>query len=82
MENPVAPDSVLNLINCKCKQSCATRRCSCLKNGLSCSDLCQCENCENKNHIDESTEDISDTFSDIQSDESDEEDDLDYSYSA
>ena len=48
MENNVAPDSILNIVNCKCKQPCDTKRCSCVKNGLQCSDLCCCSNCKNK----------------------------------
>ena len=50
MKLPVAPDSILEFINCKCKKGCATRRCSCVKSSMKCSDLCACgTSCENKN---------------------------------
>ena len=44
-----APDSVLELTNCKCmKNKCQTKSCSCFKNNLSCTEFCSCTNCENK----------------------------------
>eukprot|EP00795_Rhopilema_esculentum_P008785 gene8785-14815_t len=43
-----APQSVLELIKCGCKGRCKGREnCSCLKNGLSCTELCKCADCEN-----------------------------------
>ncbi len=42
MENDPAPVAVMELISCGCKQDCKTRRCSCKKAGLSCTDACKC----------------------------------------
>ena len=45
--NP-APESVLKVVHCSCKQSkCETGRCSCMSARLSCTDLCRCQNCAN-----------------------------------
>ena len=47
-ETPVAPDCVINLIKCKCGSDCLSRRCKCTKNGLVCTELCDCgDSCEN-----------------------------------
>ena len=43
----VAPDNTLNFVSCKCATGCESRRCSCRKANLACSDLCQCCNCSN-----------------------------------
>ena len=49
MTLPAAPDSILEFINCKCKKGYESRRCSCVKSGLKCSDLCACTTaCQNK----------------------------------
>lgn len=42
-----APDSILEYVSCKCKKGCQTRRCSCHKAKLKCTELCQCNSCEN-----------------------------------
>ena len=61
MSLPPAPDSILELINCKCKAGCDTRRCSCLNEGLKCTDLCGCKNCTNNA---QSNPDVEDNDSD------------------
>ena len=43
----VVPDSILEWVICKCKSGCKTKRCSCVKNSLECTELCQCNSCEN-----------------------------------
>ena len=49
MTLPVAPDSVLEIVNCSCKTGCKSNRCSCKKSNLSCTDLCECsDSCKNK----------------------------------
>ena len=54
-KNP-APESVLKVVHCSCKQSkCEMGRCSCMSARLSCMDLCPCQNCAN---ISMETEDI------------------------
>ena len=35
-----APDKLLNMVRCKCKQNCDSKRCTCRKNGLECSPGC------------------------------------------
>ncbi len=44
---PSAPESLLEYVNCKCQTGCKTKRCSCLKSGLQCTDLCRCKDCHN-----------------------------------
>ena len=41
-EDPIAPDSVIELVNCGCKTGCKLLRCSCRKNDICCTDLCAC----------------------------------------
>ncbi|XP_071822275.1 uncharacterized protein [Apostichopus japonicus] len=49
MDCPPAPDSVLEFVQCGCKKSkCRQRICSCVQNGLPCTDLCHCSDCDNK----------------------------------
>jgi hypothetical protein len=47
MTIPAPPDSILELVNCKCKKGCGNRRCSCVRASLKCSDLCACDDCQN-----------------------------------
>lgn len=46
-----APREILELVSCRCKseQSCSTGRCSCMRNGLPCTDCCGCIDCANPN---------------------------------
>ena len=49
MTLPATPDSILEFINCKCKKGCETRKCSCVKSSMKCSNLRACTTaCENK----------------------------------
>ncbi len=42
MTRNLAPESMLQVVHCSCKQGkCETERCSCLSPGLCCIDLCQ-----------------------------------------
>ena len=45
--DPPAPKAVLELIKCNCKTECKTLPCGCRKNGLPCTNLCGCKDCEN-----------------------------------
>ena len=47
IENPPAPDSILELISCGCKTGCQTDRCHCRKNELLCTEMCRCKDFEN-----------------------------------
>jgi hypothetical protein len=42
-----ARNSILEFVSCKCKKGCQTKRCSCFKANLKCTELSQCSNCEN-----------------------------------
>lgn len=45
---PPAPDGVMQILSCGCKGACQTRRCSCVKNGLPCTEACECgDSCVN-----------------------------------
>ena len=42
-----APESILECVHCKCQKDYKTRRCSCYKSDLKCTEFCQCNSCEN-----------------------------------
>ena len=44
---PAAPESLLQSVNCSCKTGCTSQRCSCKRAGVVCTDVCQCNSCEN-----------------------------------
>ena len=50
MDRPAAPDAVLEFTQCHCNTSCSSRRCSCKREDLVCTDTCGCDEtlCENK----------------------------------
>ena len=60
---PPAPESVLEFISCGCKGRCDSRRCSCVRNGLPCTDVCSCQD-ECLNTSAECDDDESDSNSD------------------
>ena len=42
------PPALIELVHCKCRLSgCLTQRCSCLKSGLKCTNICCCIDCQN-----------------------------------
>ena len=53
MDQGPAPSSLLDFVYCGCKGKCLSNRCSCQKNSLRCTHLCQCRNCENAGGEDE-----------------------------
>ncbi len=62
-----APTAVVEMVRCQCKTNCATQRCSCKRNYLSCTDLCQCStDCENDEdtHLENSLQSDMDSDSD------------------
>ena len=48
MRTPPAPDAVLELLSCKCLRSCKLLRCTCLANGLACTNICKLQACSNQ----------------------------------
>ena len=68
MTKESVPESVLELVTCKCRFGCVNNRCSCRKNGMECTDACSCHNfteCENDEYVeDDSSEGNSDSDSD------------------
>ncbi len=44
---PQVPVDVLKLIGCSCKTGCSSKHCSCQTSFLPCTNVCQCDNCEN-----------------------------------
>ena len=51
MSRPSAPESLLEFVQCKCKTECKTQRCSCLKSGLKCTEVCSCSQCLNNPQV-------------------------------
>jgi len=50
MDKQPASEVLMLLISCGCKTNSATKRCSCVAKGLSCTDACRCSNlCHNTN---------------------------------
>ena len=49
MDNAPAPESLLKVIKCGCTLYCDSNQCTCKKNGLFCTELC--ENCDAGNCI-------------------------------
>ena len=44
---PPAPQAIMELVSCSCSKTCETRRCSCVRSALPCTDACKCNNCVN-----------------------------------
>ena len=57
MSKKPAPDSLFEYISCKANNSCSTQRCRCQSNGLKCTDVCGCSNCQNSMRDDKNEED-------------------------
>ena len=68
------PERILQIVKCSCSKSRCGKTCTCLKQGLPCTDACQCEGgdrCDNKHkllkiktiadEIDENKDDICDS---------------------
>ena len=49
---PLAPDSILQLVRCKCSKSQCNGRCSCRENKMPCTELCNCDPDGCKNLVD------------------------------
>ena len=52
MLDPLAPEQALNTVRLNHKAACETKRCNCVKGGLSRSQFCSCfETCENTDYV-------------------------------
>ena len=48
MRSPPAPGDVLELLACKCVRYCKLLPCTCMANGLACTDMCKLQSCSNQ----------------------------------
>ena len=65
MRGSPAPDAVMQLLSCKCVQSCELPKCTCLSNGLKCTDMCRLQTCQNKAIEEQPVSQQSDSGSDV-----------------
>lgn len=64
MSGTPAPVCVLEFLSCKCKRVCQLPTCTCMQNGLKCTDACVLEDCANMTQTAEEFEQSSDEDSD------------------
>ena len=57
MGDQPAPQAVLEVLSCQCSRSCKLPSCSCIVNGLKCTDMCRLQDCTNKPEDDNDAED-------------------------
>lgn len=67
MTNPSAPESLIEFVKCSCKTGCKSKRCSCVKSNVQCTEVCSCNGCGNMLPVDD----------DEESEDESEDDDLD-----
>ena len=48
MSGEPAPVDMLELLSCRCKRRCQLPNCTCLSNGLQCTDFCTLKDCDNE----------------------------------
>ncbi|KAI8521965.1 hypothetical protein Bbelb_017190 [Branchiostoma belcheri] len=48
LQSPPAPAAVLELLTCNCSRSCTLPTCTCLANGLRCTNMCKLKDCCNR----------------------------------
>ena len=61
MRGSSAPDAVLQLLSCKCVRSCKLPVCTCLSDGLKCTDMCRLQTCSNQATEDEPQAELTDS---------------------
>ena len=72
MDQDPAPQAVLENISCGCTKDCSSKKCSCKKAGLECTDACRCtDECVNVRAV------VNESDSDASDDESGNEEDMD-----
>ena len=66
-------DTILESANCKCKAGSKSKRCSCKKEGLECTEVCGCADCQNHKYANMINEDDDDDLcqEDIEIDDTD-----------
>ena len=70
MTQEQAPSEVLQNYSCHCKKNkCSNNQCSCVKNGISCTELCSCVGCKNDSETVIEVELLNDASDDDGSDE-------------
>ncbi|KAG1656751.1 hypothetical protein GQR58_023744 [Nymphon striatum] len=57
LEDPNAPQALLELVKCGCKGKCDKRQCSCVRNNLHCTPACLCGDCHNQDDAEKSADD-------------------------
>ncbi len=76
LSSPAGIDALVENAKCCCKTGCSTRRCTCVKNELKCTELCKCNGCSNTSAVEEEDEDAyDDVFDASDTDATSEEDD-------
>jgi cytochrome c553 len=65
LDGPVAPDNVLNVVRCKCKDNCSSALCSCRKHGLTC--VTACSNCHGAQCTNIQAQEVPSSFDDSDS---------------
>jgi len=59
---PPAPKAVIEMSLCRCKKSCDTKRCTCIKVGLVYTEMCFCESYKNEKDENECSEEKYDFY--------------------
>ncbi|KAG0712538.1 hypothetical protein GWK47_018270 [Chionoecetes opilio] len=65
MRGSPAPDAVMQLLSCKCVRSCELPKCTCLSNGLKCTDMAGYRHARNNAIEEEPVAQQSDSESDV-----------------
>ena len=55
MSGKPAPEAVIEFLHCDCKRICKKPDCSCLENGIKCTNMCKLKTCENQVEEEEDT---------------------------
>ena len=76
MSGEPAPAVLLEFLSCSCARSCKLPTCTCLANGLKCTDMCRLRDCNNRAEEEEILDDeLSHDVEDDDDDDDEEEED-------
>jgi len=70
MDGQPAPAAILDLLACNCARKCELAKCTCMANGLKCTDMCRLQDCENQASVNQEDEEV----------ESEDETEIEYDY--